>query len=133
MSKAQQLQELIANFKIRIEVKPHFSKELREIVLHIGTKFWKLLIDDEYLYLNKNNQRISFYMVLRELSIYEEEDDFLSWCHQNGSSASSNEVLNYYRDLDSTFQEIKSILGTIDPLISDYDYELGTIVRLLDN
>jgi hypothetical protein len=72
-------------------------------------------------------------MVLRELSIYKEEDDFQSWCHQNGSDVSSPEILNYYRDLDSMFQEIKSILGTIDPLISDYDYELGTIVRLLDN
>ena len=133
MSKAQQLQELIIKFNIHVEVKPHFSKELREIELHIGRKFWKLLIDDEYLYLNKKKQPISFYMVLRELSIYEEEDDFLSWCHQNGSDASSQEILSYYRGLDSTYLEVKEILGIIDPLISDYDYELGTIVRLLDN
>ncbi|MFT6983426.1 MAG: hypothetical protein ACJAUD_002198 [Crocinitomicaceae bacterium] len=39
MSKAQQLQELIIKFNIRVEVKPHFSEELREIELHIGTKF----------------------------------------------------------------------------------------------
>ncbi|MFT6244467.1 MAG: hypothetical protein ACJA0U_001186 [Salibacteraceae bacterium] len=68
-------------------------------------------------------------MVLRELSIYKEEDDFLSWCHKNGSDASSHEVLNYYRDLKSMFHEIKSILGTIDPLISNYDYGLGTIIH----
>lgn len=74
-------------------------------------------------------------MVLRELSIYEEEDDFLTWCHQNESDASSRETHNFYRGLDLTYQEIKRILGTIDPIFSnyDYDYELGTIVRLLDN
>ena len=133
MSKVKQLQDLIVKFNIRVEVKQAFSKQLREIEFYIGTNSWKLLIDDEYLYLNEKHQPISFYMALRELSIYEEEDDFLTWCHQNESDASSTEILNYYRGLDSTYQEIKKILGTIDPVFSNYDYELGTIVRLLDN
>lgn len=124
MSPIKQLQDLIVKFDLRVELKSPFSKQLREVEFHIGTKSWKLLIDDEYLYLNEEHQPISFYMVLRELSIYEEEDDFLTWCHQNGSDASSTEILNYYRCLDSTNQEIKKILGTIDPLFSSYDYDL---------
>jgi hypothetical protein len=129
VSKVKQLQDLIVKFDIRVEVKQAFSKQLREIEFYIGTNSWKFLIDDEYLYLNEKHQPISFYMVLRELSIYEEEDDFLTWCRQNESDASSTETLNYYRGLDSTYLEIKKTLGSIDPIFSNYDYELGTIVR----
>ena len=67
-------------------------------------------------------------MVLRELSIYEEEDDFLTWCHQNESDASSRETHNFYRGLDLTYQEIKRILGTIDPIFSN-----RSIVSIVSN
>ena len=60
MSKVKQLQGLIVKFDIRVEVKSAFNKQLREIEFYIGTSSWKILIDDEYVYLNEKHQLISF-------------------------------------------------------------------------
>ena len=133
MNTTKTLQDLIIKFDIRVKVKALFCGQMREVEFHIGNKSWKLLIDDEYLYLNEKYQPISLYMALRELSIYKEEDDFLAWCHQNESDANSPQILNYYRDLDSTHTEITSFIGTIDLPISNLDYDLrsGEFEKLL--
>ena len=60
MSKVKQLQGLIVKFDIRVEAKSAFNKQLREIEFYIGTSSWKILIDDEYVYLNEKHQLISF-------------------------------------------------------------------------
>lgn len=104
--------------------------DFSQIRLSFGSKVWIILCDDDYQDLREQSTYMNVFLALRELEIYKEEDDFLTWSNQNGG----RNLLEYYRSLDATLMEIETILGSIDQFISDFDYELrtGVIKELAD-
>ena len=94
--------------------------------IQIGEKSWVILVDDEYDDLIQERQLMCFFLVLRELEIYQSESDFLRWCSQNGWDPKDSKLLYYYKQLGKTVLEIESIIGEIDSKISGLDYELRT-------
>ncbi len=73
-----------------------------------------------------NKPLVSFFLVLFSLEIYDDRLDYLDWSKQNLIDSSNVKWLDYYRSLDKTYAEIKSVLGEIDSCISSMDYQLRT-------
>lgn len=92
----------------------------------IGTKSWKLYVDDEYEDCTKYNPIVALFLTLFSLEIYHDSVDYLDWCHQNLLDASDIKWLTYYKSLERTYEEIKNELGEIDSCISSLDYQLRT-------
>lgn len=88
-------------------------------------KVFVLMVDDEYKDFDLNRPAMNLCLFLRELEDYQEEEDILKWCNLKGLKVSDAGVLEYYKGLDAIYNEVKKILGTIDPQISNYDFELS--------
>lgn len=127
------LLELRNSRSVVISMRDDGIAHLASTNLIIDQRSWKILVDDEYEDLNPDNQLMCFFLVIRELETYLSEPDFLKWTAQNGSDASNEKLLEYYRELGKTVYEIKEELGEIDSKISGLDYELrtGVIDRLI--
>lgn len=83
------------------------------------------MVDDEYNDFAINKPALNLCLLLRELEDYQEEDDILKWCNLKGLNPGDTGVLEYYRGLTSIHTDVKNILGTIDPQISDFDFGLN--------
>ncbi len=84
-----------------------------------------LMVDDEYKDFELKKPAMNLCLFLRELEDYQEEEDILKWCNLKGLKVSDEGVLDYYKGLASTYTDVKNILGSIDPQISDYDFSLN--------
>ena len=96
------------------------------VEMAIRSRTWKLYVDDEYKDFNVNKPLVSLFLALFSLEVYRDSTDYLEWCRQNSLSASETKWLPYYKGLESTYSEIKNILGEIDSCISPLDYQLRT-------
>jgi len=83
------------------------------------------MVDDEYKDFALNKSAMNLCLFLRELEDYQEEEDILKWCNLKGLNPGDAGILDYYKGLASIYADAKNILGTIDPQISDYDFELN--------
>ena len=92
----------------------------------IDSKVWNIYIDDEYGDCTKNKPLVAFYLMLFSLETYKDSIDYLDWCHQNLLDTSDLNWLDYYKTLETTYSEIKEVLGKIDSCISSLDYQLRT-------
>ncbi|WP_111683656.1 hypothetical protein [Winogradskyella tangerina] len=113
--------------KYNIKISQGFG-ELREdtffVTLTIGSKSWDILIDDEFKDFGKHNAVFDWFMVLYALETYEECEDMLEWSNYYGLEP--NNLIDYYKNLATTYREIEGIIGPIDPLISSFNYTLRT-------
>jgi len=95
-------------------------------VFTIKEKSFNMYINDELSDLQYQNPLLNLYLVLRELDYFSESPDVTEWCMENGFDESNDQVLGYYRDLGSIYRVVEKIIGKINPIISDYDYEMGS-------
>ena len=102
------------------------NKNCPEIDFQLFGKQFKVFVNDEYNDLLTNSPLLSFYLVLRELEDYENASDYLEWCKHQSYDASNEEIREYHINLYSIHNEVKEMLGTIDSVISNYDFELNT-------
>ncbi|MFZ1805618.1 MAG: hypothetical protein WAU36_00260 [Cyclobacteriaceae bacterium] len=87
-------------------------------------KSWHLFIEDEYGDFNSEKQLMCIFLVLRALEDYDEASDFLDWCNQSGINANDSLWLPYFKDLATSYAEIKNTLGEIDSVILSLEYQL---------
>lgn len=109
---------------------PNSNCSHSKILFQIGENSWELYCDDEYEDLSESSTFMNVFLALRELQIYKEEDDFITWSNQNNGS----HLLNYYQTLAKSIIEIESLIGEINPFFSDYDYQMrtGSIIELIE-
>jgi hypothetical protein len=124
--------------KFNIEIsRPNevFRKDLFFVNLSINGQLWKILVDDEYQDFATNNPLVCLFLVFNSLESYKESSDFLTFCKLHNVDPSDVNWLEYYRSLDTIYQEIRKKIGKIDPCISPYDYNLrtGVIQSLMNN
>ena len=96
------------------------------VELTIDDNSWEVLVDDEYNDFSEDHQLMSLFLTLSSLEAYNESNDYLNWCKENGIDPSDSNLIEYYQSLDSIYREIKTILGEIDSCISSMDYQLRT-------
>jgi len=119
-----QISDIIKSKSITISLSNKSIENLQMVTFSVNASQWNILIDDEYEYLEINNQALWYCLVMFELENYAESEDFLSWCREGMINASNSKLLDYYRSLGVTYQEIKQSIGSIDPFISGLDFEL---------
>lgn len=128
-SEYPEINQLLAYFeraKISFALKERIDEENLWIQLLINSKQWDLFILDEYRDFDPEYPLFCLFLVLTALEEYEESMDFLTWSTSYGLDTSSTRHLDYYRNLDASLNEIKSILGAIDSCINPLDYQLRT-------
>ena len=86
-----------------------------------------LYVDNEYSDFNINKPYLHAELCLQHLEEVEESKDFLEWTRWLGLKASSTEVLQYYRDLVSFNDKIRSLFSTqtIESFVLSFDFELN--------
>jgi hypothetical protein len=57
------------------------------------------------------------------LEDYAETDDYLEWCKISYIEPAESRWLDYYRGLSKIYIEIEKVIGSINPIISSFDYE----------
>ena len=90
-------------------------------------KVFEVLIDDEYNDLSIKNNTLNILLVLRSLAIIDDSKDYLEWINFHNQNASSIKLLDYYKNIIPTIENIKSTFkdGEIECFISDLDFELN--------
>lgn len=129
MSAYPQIEKLKSFFNgrtISFEKLASKNNEFFLIRFSINKNYWDIYIDDECGDYNENNPLICLYLTLLALDTYKSTDDYLNWCHQYNIDSSELNWLDYFKELETTFHQIESELGVIDPCLSDYDYSLRT-------
>lgn len=116
------LKEKKISFK-RLESKDKF---FFPVIFSINNQSWTIYLYDEYEDFDETKPLICFYLTLVALDEYWVSEDYLVWCNGYGLDPSETDYLEHFRDLASIYREIESILGKIDPCVSDYDYTLRT-------
>lgn len=128
-SEYPEINQLLAYFeraKISFVLKERIDEENHWAQLLINSKQWDLFILDEYQDFDPEYPLACLFLVLTALEEYEESTDFLNWSTSNGLDTSSPRLLDYYRGLSTSLNQIKSVLGAIDPCINPLDYQLRT-------
>lgn len=113
----------------RILIKRDQSRDIlsfKSLELILNNTIFIIFIDDEYNDVNVANQLMCFFLILRELEIYNDSTDYLDWCKQNGINANEEQLRQYYITLAIIYPKIEKILGKIDSCISSMDYQLST-------
>ena len=95
------------------------------VEFQLAGKQFEIFIDDEFDDLRKNYPLLNLCLVLRELEGYAWADDLLIWCQERFLDPADPQVLDAYRELGKTYQAIESIIGTIDPFVTDWDFEMN--------
>lgn len=98
------------------------------IQLSINNQILIVNIEDEYDDLELNNPIMNTLLTLKALSIIDDSDDFLHWLKLNQIKTYDNHLLDYYKDIVSKLNMIKSCFSDndIDYFISDLDFELNS-------
>ncbi|WP_299523114.1 hypothetical protein [Winogradskyella sp.] len=123
----EQLKTQFKKYKIKISQGfNHIRKAIFFTSLSIGAKSWDILIDDEFGDFSKHNPVFDWFLVLYALETYDECEDIIEWSNFHGIDTTL--LLDYYKSLATTYKEIEAIVGSIDPLISSFDYTLRTSV-----
>lgn len=135
----QALQEIYQKYEITIHVSQDDfltnTSNYPAIKFTINNDSFHLYINDEYEDLQYNNSLLSLCLALRELEMYHEGSDILSWCKSQQLEVNNSKVVDYYKSLSKIYVRIEEIIGTIDSQISDLDFQLnaGAIQELRGN
>jgi hypothetical protein len=105
---------------------PGKGKKYKGVELHIKDNIFNIFVSDEYKDLDSRNQLLCLNLVLRELELYEEAEDYLAWCGFSNLDPSDGQVREYHMDLRLIYRDVEHLLGGIDSCISDLDFELNS-------
>lgn len=122
----ERLQSLVSEHSITVELLGQAGKSYTHWVkLSVGDKSWKLYVDDEFGDLEHDKPVIGLFLVLSTLLDYSDSEGYLEWCKVSNIE-SSDKWLDYYRGLSQITRELEQELGSLDPIISQYDYTIST-------
>ncbi len=93
--------------------------------LSVNDRNWKLYVDDEFGDLDISKPVMGLFLTLSTLLDYSETQDYLEWCKVSNIDQ-NDEWLDYYRSLAQITQELEQELGSLDPIVSQYDYTMNT-------
>lgn len=131
-----ELKNIVQSFNFQIEV--HEEKYLAadyDYVLssvYLNNQVFKLFIYDEFEDLKLGNSLLSLCLVLIELEIYMDEEDYDSWCKQRQIPSANVQVRDYYLELKNMYASIEQIIGVIESPVSYTDFEQNTgIIKYL--
>ncbi|NOY51354.1 MAG: hypothetical protein GXO88_12450 [Chlorobi bacterium] len=123
------LKEMIRKHNIKISVSQKKflgNKEgFHAVSFTLGGKTFEIYADDELSDFDIKDPILDLLVVLRELAYYKNCYDYDLWCSEQMLDLKDITVLSYYRSLGGIYREIEHILGKIDPLISDWDFEMN--------
>ena len=96
--------------------------------LNINNKSLEVYINDEFNDLKIGKQTLNVFLILRELAIIDDSEDFLQWCSWNDLNANNSELLAYYKGICKELPTLKSYFDNneIDYFISDLDFQLNS-------
>ena len=117
--------------KKSVSIKRNATKDIqpfKRLELNLDNNIYIIYVDDEYNDVNEANQLMCFFLILRELEIFNDSTDYLNWCKQLGVNliAYDQKLRAYYNSLKISYSEIEKALGKIDSCISSLDYQLST-------
>lgn len=123
----QALQGLYNRHTIQVQVmegvflgnKQHYPK----VLFRLNDHSFELYIDDEYGDMAIGNPLLSLCLILRELEVYQEEEDILRWCKSKGLNSNDIEVLAYYKALSKIYFQVAQLIGIVDSFITDLDFQ----------
>lgn len=101
------------------------NKDYPAVIFSLGAKSFNIFVDDEYQDFKLKSPLLSLCLVLRELDYYSDSHDYILWCKEHQLEPNNTQVLSYFRSLAGTYRDIEKILGTIDPIINDFDFEMN--------
>ncbi|WP_332243883.1 hypothetical protein [Flavivirga spongiicola] len=103
------------------------DKNLTPVTLKINNNTYTIHVLDEYEDLNYYNPVLNFVIVFRTLVTLNESEDFLVWCKQEGLNPDNHKLLDYYKDICNTINDINSCFSNneIDYFVSDLDFQLN--------
>ena len=119
------LAEMYRSHAISIEPGDLNKDSMSLLHFQVEDNSYEIYVQDEFEDLKLNKQLLDLALVLKELELYKDSDDFLEWCKWQGLNASSDFWRNYYTNLDSTYTKVLDKLGTIECPINSMDFELN--------
>lgn len=114
----------LSNHIVIKRLKPANSEGFVLAEITISNQSWNTYVDDEYGDWDKDKPLVSLYLILFSLDVYKDSLDYLDWCNQNKLNGSDTKWLDYYKTLDKTYTEIKTIISDMDPCIDSFDYQM---------
>ena len=119
----EQLNALWVRHKVMVKVDR--SEQLNDksyyplVHFTISGEQFSLFVDDEFSDFKKN------YHLLRELDGYKFTSEYENWCQERFFEPDNEQVKSAFENLRSVTEKVESILGEIDPIISDWDFEMN--------
>ncbi len=96
-----------------------------EVRVKIDSQQWTLFLFDEFKDLNHPNALLHLELLLMEIEMYVDSEDFLSWCKELGVDAGCAQAINYYRELDQVAFDLGTRLQRSEGLLCPMDFELN--------
>ena len=96
------------------------------VEFQISGENFSLFVDDEFSDFRKNYPLLNFCLVLRELDGYKYTSEYEVWCQERSFDSSDETIKEAFKNLKYVTNEVEKILGKIDPIISDWDFEMNT-------
>ncbi|MCH2233138.1 MAG: hypothetical protein MK078_02710 [Crocinitomicaceae bacterium] len=96
------------------------------VEFQISGENFSLFVDDEFSDFRKNYPLLNFCLVLRELDGYKYTSEYEVWCQERFFDSSDETIKEAFKNLKYVTNEVEKILGKIDPIISDWDFEMNT-------
>ena len=124
----------LSDFSIKHKIEIRFSsndiladnQDYKAANIVINGKCFSFYVEDEYNDARYNYPLLNLCLVLRELELYNESEDYLIWCRDRYFEPGDTEVLAHFKNLGTIYREIASIVGKIESFVSDWDFEMGS-------
>lgn len=123
------LKSIITDYNISFDIVEDDFLDTKEyykaVLFRLGDKSYRIYVDHEYRDLDLNVPELNLFLVLRELELADECRDYEEWCAEQ-MIENSEHSKDYYTDLIQAKNEIKTTLGSIDPIIGPLDFETNS-------
>ncbi len=124
------LNEIYIKYKFEIKVNRNRllggNMDYPSATFTLSGKSFDIYLDDELEDLKFNYPLLNLCLVLRELEGYEDAEDYLIWCQDRYFKPENEEIRAYHMSLGETYREVEKIIGKVDSMISDWDFEMGS-------
>jgi len=130
----EQLRKAVRNHNITLTAEP-VDEDLQKLywrrvkLTFFANKISLIIpVDDECQDVDKGNQLVMFHLVVDTCEAYEEAEDFLVWCKDNGLDTASVSAGNIYYELKEVIPKVREIIGPDIQAISSWDFQMNTDV-----
>ena len=126
----QALQDFVVTNKVTVSLLnvTSIAPELIPVTCSIGNENMIMHLSDEYDDLHFKNPLLNVVLVLFELVIVEDSDDFLVWCNWQNLDPNNSALLSYYKSMCTNLEALKKYFPKkeITTFVSDLDFELNS-------